>query len=274
MKQEMVSVVIPSYNREKLITRSIASVLNQTWQAFEIIVVDDASTDDTARVVAGINDSRIRYIRLEENKGAGGARNVGVDAAKYDYIAFQDSDDEWLPTKLEKQMEKMFEQGADYGMVYCRFGGKKRGSEERFIFPPYQNFPKEVLSGEMLQRLLRQNMIGTPVMLLKKACFDAVGGFDERMRCLEDYEFALRFAARYRIGFVDECLLEVHKEENSVGTKVGPWLLTRCFILGRWQDEMRRMGIFESVEKNILADAEEYDFLEPTKELLRRVLGE
>ncbi len=271
MRQEMVSVVIPSYNREKVIARSIGSVLNQTWKEFEVIVVDDASSDDTARVVTSIKDSRIRYIRLEENKGAGGARNAGVGMAKYDYIAFQDSDDEWLPTKLEKQMEKMLEHGADYGMIYCRFGGKKRDSEQRFIFPSYQDFPKEVLSGDMLQRLLRQNVIGTPVMLLKKACFKAVGGFDEQLRCLEDYEFALRFAARYRIGFVDECLLEVHKEENSVGTQIGPWLLARCFILGQWQTEMHRMGIFESVKKNILADAEKYDFLEPTKELIRRV---
>jgi glycosyltransferase involved in cell wall biosynthesis len=100
-----VSVVIPTYNRASLLGRAIKSVLEQTYQDFEIIVVDDASTDNTEEVVRNLRDRRIRYLRHEKNRGGSAARNTGIRAAWGQYIAFQDSDDEWLPEKLKKQME-------------------------------------------------------------------------------------------------------------------------------------------------------------------------
>lgn len=103
-----VSVIIPTYNRAHLIGRAIKSVLNQTYKDFEIIIVDDGSTDKTEEVVKDFKDERVRYIRREKNKGGSAARNTGIKAARGEYIAFQDSDDEWLPEKLEKQM-KAFE---------------------------------------------------------------------------------------------------------------------------------------------------------------------
>ena len=104
-KNPTVSVVIPTYNRAPLIGRSIKSVLNQTYQDFEIIIVDDASTDNTKEVVSNFNDERIRYIQHEENKGEAAARNTGIKATRCDYIAPQDSDDEWIPEKLSTQIE-------------------------------------------------------------------------------------------------------------------------------------------------------------------------
>ena len=104
-KTPKVSVIIPTYNRAHLVGRAIRSVLNQTYQDFEIIVVDDGSTDNTEEVVKSFNDPRIRYIRHEKNRGGSAACNTGIRAARGEYIAFQDSDDEWLPEKLEKQMQ-------------------------------------------------------------------------------------------------------------------------------------------------------------------------
>lgn len=98
-----VSVVIPTYNRAHLVGRAIQSVLNQTYQDFEIIVVDDGSTDNTEEVVKSFNDPRIRYIRHDQNRGGSAARNTGIKMARGEYIAFQDSDDEWLPEKLESR---------------------------------------------------------------------------------------------------------------------------------------------------------------------------
>ncbi|MFI5364166.1 MAG: glycosyltransferase family 2 protein [Candidatus Binatia bacterium] len=109
---------LPTYNRETLIDRSIRSVLNQTYRDFELIVVDDGSTDTTMEEVQRIHDPRMRTIRIAENRGAGAARNVGIRHAAGRFIAFQDSDDEWVPVKLERHM-RVFEMCAPtVGVVY------------------------------------------------------------------------------------------------------------------------------------------------------------
>ena len=99
-----VSIIIPTYNRANKLSGSVQSVLDQTYTDFKLIIVDDASTDDTEKIVSMIDDDRIQYHRLETNKGAAGARNEGVRLADSEWIAFHDSDDKWLPGKLEKQM--------------------------------------------------------------------------------------------------------------------------------------------------------------------------
>src|SRR5258705_10332336 len=98
-----VSVIIPTYNRAECLRSAITNVLNQTFQDFEIVVVDDSSQDHTREVVNSLDDKRIKYIRHERNKGVAAARNTGVSNAKGDYIAFLDDDDEWFPEKLKKQ---------------------------------------------------------------------------------------------------------------------------------------------------------------------------
>ena len=109
----MISVIIPTHNREKTIKKSIDSVLCQTYNNIEIIVVDDKSTDNTEEVINSIKDNRIKYIKLDENKGACFARNKGIELAQGKYIAFQDSDDEWLPQKLEIQLRYLEEKKFD-----------------------------------------------------------------------------------------------------------------------------------------------------------------
>ena len=104
MKNELVSIVMPTYNSEKFVLHSIQSVLQQTYDNWELIVVDDGSTDNTGNLVLSLQDSRIKLIQLDLNQGPSKARNVGIEAAKGRYIAFLDSDDLWMPTKLEKQV--------------------------------------------------------------------------------------------------------------------------------------------------------------------------
>ena len=113
----MISVVIPTYNRGHVIRKSIESVLNQSFDDIEVIVVDDGSTDDTKLVVHNINDDRVRYI-YQHNAGACAARNTGIDCAGGDYIAFQDSDDIWHSEKLERQYQKIISVDAD--VVLCK----------------------------------------------------------------------------------------------------------------------------------------------------------
>ena len=120
-QSQLVSVILPLYNRAESIVGAINSVLDQTYRNLELIVVDDASTDQSIELVEAISDPRIRLLRHETNQGAAAARNTGIEAAKGGYVAFQDSDDEWLPEKLDKQMQVFLAAPEGVGAVYCGF---------------------------------------------------------------------------------------------------------------------------------------------------------
>ena len=117
MLKEMVSVVLPTYNRAYILDRAVKSVLMQTYPYFELIIVDDGSTDQTQELVAGYQDERIIYLKMQENRGQARARNCGIGHARYDYIAFQDSDDIWNPEKLSKQVDAMLSAPPEVGFT-------------------------------------------------------------------------------------------------------------------------------------------------------------
>lgn len=267
--ETMVSIVVPTYNREHVIERALRSILKQTYSAYEVIVVDDGSRDQTESVVSGLQDSRIRYIALDKNQGVAHARNVGIQAAKYDYIAFLDSDDEWLPDKLELQMEKMQHSSEEFGMVYCRMGGLRRDGKGRFVCP-YQGYGKEVLEGNLFNRLLLQNVIGTPSMIVRRECLEQAGGFKETLHCLEDWELILRIAKHWKIGFVDKVLVEVHKLEGGVSTNTAWYLVTRCYMVSLYRAEITELGVMDQVQQEILNIAAKNNLYDEMKELLNR----
>lgn len=267
--ETMVSIIIPTYNRANVIKRAIDSVLRQTYDSYEVVVVDDGSTDETESVIAGIQDARIRYIALKENQGVAHARNIGIREARYDYIAFLDSDDEWLLDKLELQMRLFQNSTEDIGMVYCRMGGLTRDGKERFVCPA-QYFSRELLEGEMFRFLLRQNVIGTPTVIVRKDCLDQVGGFKETIQCLEDWEWILRIAGKWKIGFVDQVLVEVHKTSGSVSTNTTWHLIVRCYLVSLYRREMTESGIISDVQNEILDVAVEAGIFDEISELLRR----
>ncbi|MCK4529078.1 glycosyltransferase, partial [candidate division WOR-3 bacterium] len=190
-----VSVIIPTYNRVHLIGRAIQSVLEQSYQDFEIIVVDDASTDNTGEVVRSLKDERIRYIRHEKNKGAAAARNTGIKVARGEYIAFQDSDDEWLPEKLEKQMKAFDNAPPEVGVVYTDMqrinedGGIEYWHSPR-ILPEDGIIYKDALDYRVMN-------IGIQSAVIKKECFDKVGMFDERFPRFIDLELFIRLSKYY-----------------------------------------------------------------------------
>ena len=191
---ESVSIILPTYNRADRVGKAIESVLAQTYTDFELLVIDDGSTDETEQVVTGYMDKRVHYYRMEENGGQSKARNCGMQLAQYDYLAFEDSDDLWRPGKLEIQMETMQGAGQDVGMVYHKF--RYDLGEGRGMVLPDENIPVEKKSGDIYKQLLWDNLVGMPTMLLKKECVNVVGGLDETLKCLEDYDFALRIAQK------------------------------------------------------------------------------
>ena len=254
--QEKVSVIIPTYNRAHLIERSIRSVLNQTYQNFELLIVDDGSTDNTKAVVDKIQDERIRYIRCNKNGGAAKARNVGIRESKYHYIAFQDSDDEWHPDKLEKQMKTLLEASEDTGLVYCEY--HYNGLNGMDDICPDRTIPNEHKEGDIFPQLLAGNMIGTPTVLMKRECFEQVGMFNENFPCMEDYELVLRIARSYRIKFVPEVLMEVYANFQSVTNNLEGFLTTRCILAGAYKKELLEYGMFDIVVGSIIEKAKEF----------------
>lgn len=261
--KEKVSIIIPTYNREKTIGRAIQSILEQTYRWYEIIVVDDGSTDNTEEEVRKIDDDRIRYVCLKQNQGAAHARNEGIRISSYDYISFLDSDDEWMPDKLELQMNKIMNSYENLGLVYCRMSSGKET-----VCPSY-DWPEDVpLEGNLFPLLLWRNIIGTPSVLVKKACLESVGGFKDTLRCLEDWELILRIAKEWKIGFVDKILVKVNKSAGSVSANAGAFLLARCYMVSLYRQEMLQTGLFPVIEKEILKKAEIYGLEKETRELL------
>lgn len=233
-KNPAVSVIIPTYNRAKLLPRAIKSVLNQTYQDFELIVVDDASTDNTEKVVKEFQekDGRIRYIQYKKNKGGSAARNSGIKAAKGEYIAFQDSDDEWLPEKLEKQMKVFENVSPEVGVVYTAFW--RVDSDKKTIIPSSWVKQKE---GNIHKELLRGNFVTTPSIVARKECFEKAGMFDEKLPRLQDWELVIRFSKYYNFKYINEPLLYSFFTANSISANQNALIKARKLILNKHSKE-------------------------------------
>ncbi|MFC5465583.1 glycosyltransferase family 2 protein [Lederbergia graminis] len=200
-----ISVIIPTFNREKLIMKAIESLTNQTYKNFEIIVVDDFSNDNTQNLLE--NDVRIKYIRHDENKGAAEARNTGIKASSGEFIAFLDSDDEWLPTKLERQL-KVFENNSNTGVVYTGFRSILKDKDEREVLPQKK--------GNIYIELLKGNCVGTTsTVMVRTDLLKKVGGFDTELLSCQDWDLWIRLANITEFDFVSEALVLFNQHEGA-----------------------------------------------------------
>jgi len=215
MKEKKVSVIIPTYNRAHVLKRSIQSVMNQTYKELEIIVVDDGSTDDTKDLINKLQqqDERIKYIRHDKNRGAAAARNTGIKASAGIYIAFNDSDDEWLPTKLEEQVSILENTPPYIGVVYT---GLLRIEKDRKIYLPSAKIRKK--DNNIHKEIIKNKFIGLPSMLMRKVCFEKVGLFDEQLPALEDWELLIRVSKYFKFKYIPKPLVIAHSLSNRVST--------------------------------------------------------
>lgn len=213
--KEGVSVVIPMYNSATTIQRTVDSVLKQTYKNLEVIIVDDASSDNSVDIIKEIDDPRIILIENDCNMGPSGSRNKGVKYANYAYIAFEDSDDIWLPDKLMLQME-LITHNKEYGMVYCAYAYT---TEKSYNKVPSDIYEKNELDGYIFDSIWKSNKIGTPTMLIKKEVFDKVGGFNNSLSSIEDWEFALRVAQYCEIGFLDQIKVIADYTKEGVNSR-------------------------------------------------------
>ena len=197
-KTPRVSVVLPTHNRSETLSRSIGSVLCQTYHDFDLILVDDASTDDTEEVVKAFDDNRIYYKKLSKNVGGAEARNVGIQLARGDYVAFQDSDDEWTCTHLEKSVATL-DSNRKIGVVFSAF--IQIGESGCRKMPMWSDgFQHSDFYGSLLWR----NVVGTPTVVARRSALESVGGFDASMPRYQDWELSLRLAQVVSFKYLEE----------------------------------------------------------------------
>jgi glycosyltransferase involved in cell wall biosynthesis len=208
-----VSVVLPTYNRAHVLPRAIQSVLAQTYADFELIVVDDGSADDTPSVMAGYDDPRVRYVRYEPNQGANHARNVGVREARAPFVAFQDSDDDWFPEKLAKNMATFADADPGVGVVYSGYWKYVDAAGER-IFIPLPWVRRR--DGWVHEELLRNNFVTTQAAVVRRECFDRSGYWLEGLPGKQEWELFLRISRDYQFWYIDEPLLNSRYDPTGI----------------------------------------------------------
>lgn len=213
LEKPEVSIILPTFNRAHCIERSIISLFKQVYQDFEIIIVDDGSTDQTAQFVSQIRDQRVQYVQHPQNRGANAARNTGVRLARGNFIAFQDSDDEWLPEKLTVQLNALKVAGKNARVAFSSFwrisGGRKIliPKAGRRLQSCIKNWHKDLLEG---------NLITTQALLVDRDLIYEAGLFDETLPRFQDWEFVLRLSKLTPFVYINQPLLIVYIGVDSI----------------------------------------------------------
>ena len=205
----MVTAIITTHNRKDLLERAILSVLNQTYKDIELIVVSDGSTDGTDEFMQKYeSDKRVRYISYYPGRGGNYARNTGIKTAKGEYVAFLDDDDEWLPTKIEKQVVKI-ESDSSIGLVYT-------GTHSIYVDDNVEFDSCPSLQGDMSKQILYNNFAGsTTTVMLRKSILDKSGLFDEELSAIQDYDLWMRVCQECLVSVVSEPLVNYYNYKTS-----------------------------------------------------------
>ena len=203
----MISIVLPSFNRARILPKAVESILRQTYKDFELIIVDDGSSDNTREVVKSFNDDRIVYVH-QENAGACVARNNGIYHARGEYIAFQDSDDIWHEDKLEKQLKALQDKHAD--IVFCRMNRMSDGKKIGLVSDCYKEgfLPENV----MPMSIGTQTLVGKSIVFKQEK-------FDPEMPRFQEFELLVRAQKNYSIYCMEEPLVDYHLQSDSISVK-------------------------------------------------------
>lgn len=200
----LVSVIIPTFNRAKTIRQIVLSVLEQTYSNIEVIVVDDGSTDNTVEVLKSIRDTRLRCLVNERNSGACYSRNLGIDNSNGSIIAFEDSDDFWLPHKLQKNLDELDANNAD--AVFSSYILNEQ------IVHPNVNLNE---SEDKVKTIFLNTCIGTPTLVVKKEIMEKER-FDEKLPRFQDYDLSIRLVSKYNVYFIPDVLVKVYASKDGI----------------------------------------------------------
>jgi glycosyltransferase involved in cell wall biosynthesis len=201
-----VSVIIPTYNRAEFLRSAIESVLEQSFANLEIIVSDDKSTDHTRELVKSFKDDRIKYILNKGKKGPSATRNTAILASEGEYIAFLDDDDEWLPDKLERQVQVLDKSQPNICGVYSKSLIIDRSTDQIISTNP----ANDEMKGNLLYQLAIKNPIHTPTAVIRKKCLEKVGLFDETISYMEDRDLWIRLSMHWDFEYISEPLAKIY----------------------------------------------------------------
>lgn len=208
-KSPEVTVITITRNRAQLLSRAIKSVLNQSYKLFNYIIVDGASTDDTQNIVKYFKDERIIYIQQKENLHPVISIDQAVNLTQSKYITFLDDDDEYLPTKIEKQLDLMETLSEDYGLVYC-WMDYFDDTNNKLV---REHHPSN--RGNIFYHCIeKQSMGGTPTLFIRRKVYQEVNGWNKNLKYIADWEFNTRIARKYLVDYVPEVLVKVHINHN------------------------------------------------------------
>lgn len=230
MINELISIIMPTYNRLNTIGDAIDSVIEQSYKNWELIIIDDASTDNTAQLVKSYADNRIRYYKNNKNIGANSSRNRGISYAKGKYITFLDSDCKYKKNKLEEQIDTI---SYGYDMVFCSFEYYKDG---KCVIKPIPMEEKDYYDKNLKKILPRNNIIDTSTIFAKRDVFTKVGTFDESMPRLQDYELAIRIVKNTKVKYMESALVENYFTENSISTNHEAYFIAIVQLLKMHRD--------------------------------------
>ncbi|WP_424968567.1 glycosyltransferase family 2 protein [Dinoroseobacter sp. S375] len=238
MSAPQVSVIIPCHNREDTVAEAVQSVLDQDFTDLDVIVVDDASTDATMDVVRAMADPRVRVSSNPGPRGPSAARNHGVALTEAPWIAFQDSDDVWMQDKLRQQMARL--ENSDFVAAYCGMLVKADARPETAVQARFPDPATAPLEGDILPSLTRGSYISTQMLIIRRDVFQAVGGFDEDLRALVDWELMLRVAQQGPVAFVDEDLVVQRMSDNSITRSSQKRLAAQEYVLSKHEALLAR----------------------------------
>jgi glycosyltransferase involved in cell wall biosynthesis len=208
-KDPVVSIVMPTFNRAHLLPRAIKSVLHQTYQQFELIIVDDGSSDNTPEVIKSFTDPRINYIRFNDNRGQSIALNEGLNASKGLYITFLDDDDEFFPHTLEKEVTALEKAQENINFVVGLGIKLKKNKISYFNEKGYHT------RAELFKAQLQFCALSLAGVLLKRKCIKEIGPIDETFVLGNDWDFMLRVLKKFDYKYINILVYKAHYEESA-----------------------------------------------------------
>ncbi len=243
-----VSIIIPTFNRKEHLIKAIESVFRQTYRNWELIVVDDCSTDDSFPFVQKyFEGKKIRFLQTPKNGGQGAARNFGIEHSMAEYIAFLDSDDEWEPLKLEKQVQLFNANDENLGLVYCG-GTFTEGNFKSNIHPDLKGY----IEKELFLNLKGLGSSNSGIMI-RRIVFEKVGGYDVSFKSQMDLDFFVRIARNYKVDYIEGSysIISVSLQNNRISDNPVSVMQGEIQFLQKHESRMRELGVYHHVARKL-----------------------
>jgi len=243
MPTPLVTALIPAFNAEKTLLRAIESVWAQDYEAIEIVAIDDGSRDGTRPLLEGLSDRGVRLVALDQNQGECGAMNAGIEAARGEYIAFLDADDEWLPRKISRQVEML---SMDSSLTFVSTDAIHFRGRERDRYSIYQT-SSPAAGPEAWRVLLRYPFVHKSTLMARRDALVKLGGFRVTLKVAGDQDICIRLALAGGVGIIPDILAHIHDTQGSLmkAYKRGTIDYLLPMVVGHLEEQAQRLSIDE-----------------------------